>query len=154
MKTLFGNELAWKEYKDEISPYSTGYIFRPDGQVIGILPDDDHSSVFSQYYSDYTELETPITMEIDKASAKLCGELNHSLYIGVRLRYSMNYYTSVLIVPNNIDDVPEEEKNVIKSLLEAQHSYAMAISIHTVDFRFFTEQEFKEILNASLEKIR
>ena len=155
MQTLYGNKLEAETVDiSELSPYAIGYIFTPTGEVIEVPETDDHSSVFSDYYSGYLELNQPVVMEVYKASKMLC-DLNHSLFIGIRLNVAtktINNSMNTLFVPNDIENIPEEEKQAIICLLEQKHSRSIVTNIYTFDDQFYMEEDFLKKIKTSYQK--
>lgn len=157
MQTLYGNKLEAETVDiSELSPYAIGYIFTPTGEVIEVPETDDHSSVFSDYYSKYLELKEPVMMDIFKASQRLC-KLNHSVYLGGRLKdtngkTTTNVGINNIIVPNDINNIPEKEKEVLTEFLDNRSYKSLVISIVTFDKQFYTEEDFLKKIKTSYQK--
>ena len=93
-------------------------------------------------------------MEVYKASKMLC-DLNHSLFIGIRLNVAtktINNSMNTLFVPNDIENIPEEEKQAIISLLEQKHSRSIVTNIYTFDDQFYMEEDFLKKIKTSYQK--
>ncbi len=134
-----------------VSVLAAGYIITPDGEFIDVRDEEDHASVFSNYIRSYLDDTSRSDEDTIHALISLT-KLNHIAYMGIKMKdkkaeQSDNKGYGVMVVPDNMSSLTEEQKRACLILRDKNKSIfgnrkIMDIEIYNFNDEKFTEDEF------------
>ncbi|MBQ7240815.1 MAG: hypothetical protein IJS56_05195 [Bacilli bacterium] len=131
IKTINNNNFSFHVEKNGLSSLSAGYLITPDGNVIKVFSDEEHTTILRDYLNKFLENEIPYNYELYESLCLLLNEYNHIIYYGVKEEHIRDMYANQgntagcgqFFIPDELCKVNEIQENIIKEIINSNYSF-------------------------------
>ena len=150
---------------NNLSVLSPGYIISPEGNIVTVLDDEDHSDVFERYLTNNCGKRELIGLHQAKQIDVLTNILGNVIYYGIKTgdtKYiygcnDVNSSVGYFFVPDDMTNLTEQQRQICLKILESNRSALTGkdkIELHyqSIHSDVGTQEELLSLLTNNVKK--